>query len=77
VKLLAFANDAVLILRQKRPDLFFGQFAALPGPKVVGDFIPVADEYFTALTDYVVARAESQDDESIDEPRRRVLPALR
>lgn len=68
-KLLGFANDAVVLLRQKRPDLFFGQFTALPGPKVAADFVPIADEYFTALVDYVVARAETQDDESVNEGR--------
>jgi hypothetical protein len=57
-------------LRQKRADLFFGQFEA-PAGRLGGhgDFVPVADEYFPALVDYVVARAETQDDESVDEGR--------
>lgn len=67
--LLAFANDGVLLLRQKRPDLFFGQFEALPAAGLLTDFVPIADEYFTALCDYVVARAETPDDEFVDEAR--------
>ena len=69
VVLLGYANDAVLLLRQRRPDLFFGQFEALPGPKALGDFVPIADEYFTALADYVTARAETGNDESVLEQR--------
>jgi hypothetical protein len=67
--LLGFANHGVLLLRQKRADLFFGQFEGLPAPGGLGDFVPVADEYFPALVDYVVARAETPDDESVDEGR--------
>lgn len=62
--LLGYANDAVKVLRRDRPDLFFGQFEALPGDKVLGDNLPVDDEYFPAVCDYVTARAETKDDEA-------------
>jgi hypothetical protein len=67
--LLGFANDCILLLRQKAPHLFFGQFEGLPGPAALGDAVPIADEYFTAVCDYVVARAETPDDESVNEGR--------
>jgi hypothetical protein len=61
--LLKIANAAVLILRRRRPDLFFGRFTALPGEMTAGQNLPLDDEYFPAVVDYVVARAETRDDE--------------
>lgn len=61
--LLAYANDSIKILRKVRPDLFFGQFLALPGDKVLGDTLPVDDEHFPSVCDYVTARAETRNDE--------------
>lgn len=75
-ELLGYANDAVLILRQQRPDIFFGQFEALPGAALIGDPMPVQDEYFVALADYVTARAETPDDESVDQGRAQLFFAL-
>jgi hypothetical protein len=61
---LVYANDAVKVLKRERPDLFFGQFEALPGDKTLGQDLPVADEYVVAVTDYVTARWEFRDDEA-------------
>ena len=61
--LLAYANDAVLLLRQKRPDLFFGAWTLPAGEYAAGLNIPVDDVYFPALADYVTGRAETRDDE--------------
>lgn len=67
--LLGYANDAVVVLRLKRPDIFIGQYEALPGPVAIGTAMPVPDEYFVALCDYVTARAETPDDEAVLEAR--------
>ena len=69
VQLLRYANDCITVMRRERPDLFFGQFEALPADGVIGANLPVPDEYFTAVTDYVVLRAESRDDEAVLEVR--------
>ena len=61
--LLGYANDAIRVLRKGRPDLFFGQYLTLPGDKVLGDTLPVDDEHFVAVCDYVTARAETRNDE--------------
>ncbi len=62
--LLGFANDGVLLLRQRRPDLFFGSYAALPGTEQgLNSPIPVGDEFLPPLADYVTARALVGDDE--------------
>lgn len=67
--LLGYANDAMFILQSRRPDLFFGQFLALPGEKALGDLFPLANTLFPAVCDYVTARAETRNDESVLEQR--------
>ena len=62
--LLEYANDAIKELRRRRPDLFFGQYATLPADKLVGENLPVDDEFMPAVCDYVRARAEMKDDEA-------------
>lgn len=62
--LLEYANDAVRILRLRRPDLFFGQFSALPSDKALGENLPLDDDFVPAVCDYVRARAEMRDDEA-------------
>lgn len=69
VDLLSYANDAVLLLRQKRPDLFFGSWTVPAGEYVVSDPIPVSDLYFPAICDYVTGRAEFRDDEDAMQAR--------
>jgi len=66
---LGYANDAVKVLRRERPDLFIGQFEALPGDKALGEDLPVDDEYFSPVCDYVTARWEFRDDETAVEEK--------
>ena len=63
--LLGYANDAINVLKLQRPDLFFGQYSALPGVKVLGDVFPLDDTIYPAVCDYVTARAETKNDESV------------
>lgn len=61
--LLLYANQAILRVRDRRPDLFLGRWLALPSNLVVGDNFPVRPELMSAVADYVTARAETRDDE--------------
>lgn len=63
--LIGLAADGILVLRRDRPDLFIGQFSSLPGTTAPAstDNIPLPDEYFPALVDYVIARAHGRDAE--------------
>lgn len=63
--LLGYANDGILLLRNKRPDLFIGSFSALPEKLAIGATFPLPAEYVPAVVDYVVARAETHDDEHV------------
>lgn len=67
--LLGFANDAILLLRKKRPDLFLGAWAALPGDLSLADPFPVPDEYVPSVADYISGRAELVDDEHANSGR--------
>lgn len=64
---LVYVKAALHLLLNKRPDLFFGQFTALPDipALVVGSNFPVDDTYATAVADYIVARVESGNDEAV------------
>lgn len=67
--LLSYANDALLVLRNKRPDLFIGIYDALPEKLAIGATFPIGAEYVQVVADYVTARAESHNDESVVEER--------
>lgn len=75
--LLGFANDGVLLLRQRRPDLFFGSYTSLPGAEqLISSNIPVGDEHFPALADYVTARALFGEDEEAVQAQAAVFHGL-
>lgn len=75
-QLLSFGVDGIYVLRQKRPDLFFGQFAALPRELAVGDPFPLPEEYAPAVQDYITARAETRNSEADLEQRASAFFAL-
>lgn len=63
--LLRFANNGTLILRLKRPDMFVGQFLALPGDKLLADAIPFPEENLPAVAQYAAALVESGNNEAV------------
>lgn len=69
IDLLGYANAAIEKLRIERADLFFGGFETAYAAKLIGDPIPIDDEYMQAMADYATARAECGDDEAAVEER--------
>lgn len=67
--LLGYLNAALLLLRKRRPDLFTGQWSALPGSLSLSTTWPTDDEYVPVVAEYVVARAELVDAEAPDAGR--------
>lgn len=68
--LLTFANQGILQIFKRRPDLFVGQFGSLPdGEKALDDAFPLPADYVQTLADYVTARAEMTDDEHVSSGR--------
>lgn len=76
LQLLGFAIDALLLLLNTRPDLFFGQFTSLPTITALTNGFPLPDTLAPAVADYVTARAESMNDESVLEQRAAAFFAL-
>ena len=65
--LLKYANEALGEAKRIRPDLFIGTFKTALSSLALTDTSPLPLEYEAYLKDYVIARANSQDDEySID-----------
>lgn len=74
--LLGYFNDAILMTRKIRSDLFLSQWDGLPSNLLVTDQFPVAEEYFPTIVDYVSGRAELIDDENVDNTRSQALLQL-
>lgn len=68
---LTFARNAILMLLQRRPDLFYGRFLALPtiATLALTDTFPVDDTIAPAVADFITARSETRNDEAIVEQR--------
>ena len=67
--LLTYFNNAVLICRQKRPDLFPGKLATAQMPLLATDTFPVNDTYMPYFANYISGMAETVDEEHIDNTR--------
>lgn len=66
-ELLKHARAALQTLRLKRPDLFFGAIASFSAEALLlGSPFPLPEEYAPPVFDWVTARAETKDDESVD-----------
>lgn len=69
-ELLLFANQGMLAMSKRRPDLFVGQYHNLPtGEAALSDFLPVEPAYAQLVADWVTARAEMTDDEHANSGR--------
>ncbi|SDZ85991.1 DUF6682 family protein [Nitrosospira multiformis] len=68
--LLSFANQGMLQILKRRPDLFIGSFNNLPdGERALDDAFPLPPIYLQTVADYVTARAEMSDDEHVNSGR--------
>lgn len=65
-ELLKHAKSALQTLLLKRPDLFFGSIATFSAEAlVIGSAFPLGEGYAPPVIDWVTARAETKDDESV------------
>lgn len=62
-QLLGYANDGVQEMFRYRPDFLLGRYTAASTTYVVGDTLPIPNQYRMLLTNYLVFRAEVRDDE--------------
>lgn len=78
-QLLTFGQDAYLLLRRYRPDIFlsgWGDFPAFGALTLAADFPSVDDMYLPVIADYIAARAEFRDDEAVVAERAQAFYAL-
>lgn len=68
--LLSFANQGMMQMLKRRPDLFVGQYSNLPdGESALTDTFPLAAGYVQTVADYCTFRAETIDDEKMNSGR--------
>jgi hypothetical protein len=69
-QLMMFANQAMLAMSKRRPDLFIGQFSSMPnGEAGLADSFPIDPSHSQQVADWITGRAEMTDDEHADSGR--------
>lgn len=74
-EMVKYAREAVVHLRRERPDLFLGNWAAVP-VYALTTVLPLTEDYFIAVCDYIAARASIKDDEHVNSGRVQLLATL-
>jgi len=62
---IGFVVDALQFIRNVRPDLFIGRFTTPIGTLTKTSNIPLDEQYFRPVVDYVIARCETKDEEHV------------
>lgn len=72
--LVGFATDALNMMRNVRPDLFVGNWGSLTVTS--GSTLPGDEQFFRPVVDYMIARAETTDDEHVNSARAALMAQL-
>jgi hypothetical protein len=70
---IGFTVDALQLVRNVRPDLFLGQFSTAIGTLTKASVLPIDDQFFRPVADYVIARCETKDDEHVNSARAEMM----
>lgn len=73
---IGFVVDALNMIKNVRPDLFIGQFSTAIGTLTTVSTLPVDDQFFRPIVDYVIARCETKDDEHVISARAEFMAKL-
>lgn len=68
-ELLRYLNDGLALAYQLRPDLLFPDWTTPRPDLTLTDVFPLPRQHQAAIANYIIARAESKDDEHIDSGR--------
>lgn len=63
---IGFVVDALNTVKNIRPDLFIGSFDVSIGTLTTASALPVDEQFFRPVVDYVIARCKSKDDEDMN-----------
>lgn len=73
---VGFVVDALQMLRNERPDLFIGRFSTAIGTLTTASVLPLDDQFFRPVVDYVIARCETKDAEHVLSARADLMAKL-
>lgn len=73
---IGFVVDALNAMRVIRPDLFIGAFSTPIGTLTTVSNLPVDEQFFRPIVDYVVSRCSLKDDEAINTGRAELAAKL-
>lgn len=72
-ELFGFIVDALQAAKTARPDLFIGAFSTPITITNRANELPIDDQFFRAIVDYVIARCETKDDEAVVSARAELM----
>ena len=75
-EMLGFVRDGLNEIKRMRPDAFLGQYSVVIGALTADSTLPVGDQFFRPLADYVIARCETKDAEHVDSGRATLMLKL-
>lgn len=64
--MLPHAREAIAVMLNMRPDLFFGNYDLDPYALTLASDVPFDVQYVPALTEYLVMRAQRKDDDYVN-----------
>lgn len=73
---IGFVVDALQMARNSRPDLFIGKFTVAIGTLTSSSPLPLDDQFFRPIVDYVIARCETKDAEHVESGRVALMASL-
>lgn len=73
---LGFVLDALNAIKNRRPDLFLGNYSTPIAALVPADPLPIDDQFFRPVVDYVIARCETKDEEHVVSGRAELMAKL-
>lgn len=75
-ELVGFVTDALYTIKNGRPDLFLGFFGTPLSSLSTTSDIPLDDQFFRPIVDYVIFRCETKDDEHVVAGRAELMAKL-
>jgi hypothetical protein len=70
---LGFVIDALNTIKNKRPDLFLGNYSTPIASLTPANNLPIDDQFFRPVVDYVIARCETKDEEHVVSARAELM----
>ena len=73
---IGFVVDALQFVRTEAPEAFIGRFSIAVGTLTSLSVLPIDDQYFRPIVDYVIARCETKDAEHVVSGRAELMAKL-